>query len=547
MLDRVVAQAAISEGMRVNRAGRTAAACILVLTLAPLSPAHAQSAAEYRAWLEWCASVGGTANGDANNPVCTPGGGSSSGQNQYYNGPGIVEIIQNMAERSRNARLNRATEINNQGVVQYNAGNYAAALPLYRQAFEINPNSAVIRINVMMAINGVAYQDLQTARSARDLNALDRIERSLHEVDRLNTGDVASHPDHPTVMNVLARLRADIAWARQEEARARQYQSQLADASRRIASITEDLSASLAQNESNARRDRASPLGFGDPSQAAPPAATLPNTDTSVVDARGPIGRQYSELPRLEEVENSPGREAWLRGMDAIANSDYELAAAWFGTALQRDPTNAALARGLDGTTFVRDQRRLRAAGFANGQGSTQIVAPDAADISLLFADSAATRAQIDPRLVPTEADARLLAEAPTQPIDPRLIPTDADARLLFDQTSQSIGDLYAAYTAEMVARQATSGDAATNARRAFARDMAGQALVRLSESGADQTAAVSDAVAMLDIAARQAPEVPNYAAARDALRQVARYRTERTTANSSQLSSAERPNGPNN
>lgn len=547
MTKRVVARAAISDGLRVYRAGRMALACTILVMLSPFSPAHAQSADAYRDHLAWCASHGGTHNNDPNNPVCTPGGGSSSGPNQYYNGPGIIEIIQNMAERSRNARFNRATEINNQGVVQFNASNYAAALPLYRQAFEINPNSAVIRINVMMTINWIAFQDLQTARSARDLGALDRIERSLTEVERLNTGDVASHPDHATVMNVLARLRSDIAWAREEHARAAQAQRQLADASRRIASITEDLSASLAQNESSARRDGASNLGFGDPAQTAAAIAAQPNTDTSVVDARGPIGRQYSELPRLEAVENSPGRAAWLRGMDAIANSDYELAAAWFGTALQRDPTNAALARGLDGTTFVRDQRRLRAAGGANAQGPGQIVAPDAADIGLLLADSAATRPPVDPRLVPTDADARLLAEAPTPAVDPRLIPTEADARLLFDQTSRSVGDLYTTHTAEIAARQAPSGDAATNARRAYARDMAGQALARLGEPGADQTAAVSDAVAMLEIAARQAPEVSSYGAARDALRRVAIYRAERTTANSSRLSPAERPAGSNN
>lgn len=75
MKKRVVAPAAVSDGAHVYRASRMALACaILLTTLSPLSPAYAQSADEYRAWLEWCASVGGTSNGDASNPICTSRG-----------------------------------------------------------------------------------------------------------------------------------------------------------------------------------------------------------------------------------------------------------------------------------------------------------------------------------------------------------------------------------------------------------------------------------------------------------------------------------------
>lgn len=120
------------------------------------------------------------------------------------------------------------------------------------------------------------------------------------------------------------------------------------------------------------------------------------HTDTSVVDARGHIGSQFSNLPRLEEVENSAGRQAWLRGMDAVANSDYELAAAWFGTALQRDPTNAAIARMVDGTSFVRDQRRVRAANGALVSSPPEtLTAPTDADLELLREDIEAGAWQI--------------------------------------------------------------------------------------------------------------------------------------------------------
>lgn len=46
-------------------------------TLQPPTRESTEPAASHRAWLEWCASVGGTSNGD-NNLVCTPGAGSAT-------------------------------------------------------------------------------------------------------------------------------------------------------------------------------------------------------------------------------------------------------------------------------------------------------------------------------------------------------------------------------------------------------------------------------------------------------------------------------------
>jgi hypothetical protein len=47
-------------------------AVFVAVSLSPV-PTRAQSAEEYERWLEWCYSIGGTPNGDASNPVCTPG------------------------------------------------------------------------------------------------------------------------------------------------------------------------------------------------------------------------------------------------------------------------------------------------------------------------------------------------------------------------------------------------------------------------------------------------------------------------------------------
>lgn len=65
-----------SFGLRLPGLKRLVLALLLGMLLVPYFPereAQAQSGAEYERWLEWCYSIGGTPNGDASNPVCTPG------------------------------------------------------------------------------------------------------------------------------------------------------------------------------------------------------------------------------------------------------------------------------------------------------------------------------------------------------------------------------------------------------------------------------------------------------------------------------------------
>lgn len=60
--------------------GVTVKAAIAVIALCTCGAVHAQSSAEYSAWLKWCREQGGIPNNDPNHPVCTPasqGGGSS--------------------------------------------------------------------------------------------------------------------------------------------------------------------------------------------------------------------------------------------------------------------------------------------------------------------------------------------------------------------------------------------------------------------------------------------------------------------------------------
>lgn len=100
--------------------------------------------------------------------------------------------------------------------------------------------------------------------------------------------------------------------------------------------------------------------------------------DTMTVDARGRIGEQFAGLPVYKEIASSPGRVAWLRGMDAVARRDWELAAAWFGTAKLRDPSNAAIGRATNLAIWTRDKLR------SPKSAKPQIVVPKPADLELM-------------------------------------------------------------------------------------------------------------------------------------------------------------------
>lgn len=67
-------------------------------------------------------------------------------------------------------------------------------------------------------------------------------------------------------------------------------------------------------------------------------------TGASVVDARSlvPFG---ADLPKVEEMEGSPGVDEWRKGMQAVANYDWPVALAWFQQALLKDPNNQGLLR----------------------------------------------------------------------------------------------------------------------------------------------------------------------------------------------------------
>lgn len=281
--------------------------------------------------------------------VCVSNCGSSSSSTRSSNGGLVGALIREIFRDRSDERRARGTEINNQAVQMERAGNLDEALRMYRRALELN-GSPVTNRNIAGVLTQIAARDFRDARNRNDLAGIRGAEARLAEAESYNR---PGGPDYAMISGWIAEVRNAIREALAYAAREAENARLLTAASGRISSITADISRSLSR-ESAASQARAQSLGFGDPMRGAPAdasASTAPvqivSTDPMVVDARG-RGALPPGVPRLEEVENSPGREAWLRGMDAVLQRDWRLALPWFETALQRDPTNAALGRAVE-------------------------------------------------------------------------------------------------------------------------------------------------------------------------------------------------------
>src|SRR5262249_13324975 len=117
---------------------------------------------------------------------CGGGDGSSSGGLYAPDGLGarIGTWIHN--QFTGDARRARATELNNQGVQYYRAQNYDAAIPLYRQAFALNPNDLIIRGNLISALIWKSGRDWRAAQG--NAAAAENLSRTLDEAERLLSG-----------------------------------------------------------------------------------------------------------------------------------------------------------------------------------------------------------------------------------------------------------------------------------------------------------------------------------------------------------------------
>lgn len=300
-------------------------------------------------------------------------------------------------QMSGQAGRDRASQINHDAIAAQQAGNLDESLRLFRQAHQHNANSLVIRANLMQTLVMVAWRDFQ----ARPNNAtLSAIERLLDECDGLASPAIATEISYyGEILDAAARMRSGIASVREGERQAAENARALGAASPQISSIASNLAGQL--NDVRAS-PASSSLGFGDPSAVA----DLRDAPSDPVDARGVLVSLPPNLPRLEQVEHSPGRDAWLRGMDAVRLHDWELATAWFQTAQLRDPHNEALHNAVVLSEWTRAYYRQAHSGQPSTPLDPALRNPQNVDVNTLLRDPA-VRAPEDSALDLLFADQR--------------------------------------------------------------------------------------------------------------------------------------------
>jgi hypothetical protein len=460
------------------------------------------------------AALAGQTNPDTGvTGVCVSNCGTGSSSSSSSNGGLIGSLIHEMFRDRSDERRARGTQINNQAVEIERAGNLEEALRLYRQALELNPGSAMIRRNIASVLTQIASRDVAAAHyRERNEAALAGAEARLAEADRYN---VQGGPDHQQIAGWIAQTRTAIAEARAYAAREARNKRLLADSSVRISTITTDISQSLAA-EAGASQARAQSLGFGDPSAGgtalaqapAPAPAPIVSSDPMVVDARG-RGALPPGVPRLEEVENSPGQEAWLRGMDAVVQRDWQLAQAWFETALQRDPTNLALGRAVLLARWAREgPQPERPAGAASSPPPTSSAPLQDRAAPLRKWDALARRPA-----KPHDSDLSLLFPGPETP-------RELETRAPLAGESARIFDDHLAEISAVLAAAEADGEFSIEERERI--DLARQTMADQLEADARQLFGAGDvagALALLDRADQQWPFDPRYGRIRDALR----------------------------
>ena len=113
-------------------------------------------------------------------------------------------------------------------------------------------------------------------------------------------------------------------------------------------------------------------LALNGPAPSAPAPMPSPVLDaalpTSVVDARGQTVDLRLPIPALIEASSALGE--WRKGMDAVRQRDWKVAAAWFKQGLLKDPGNDALRRAADladWTIKFRDQEQ-------SGRGAMSLI-----------------------------------------------------------------------------------------------------------------------------------------------------------------------------
>jgi len=346
----------------------------LMISLLPLSGAAQTNNAEWLRMKQDCGLPASLAYNDwvKQNMPCYKG----NNNNSQPSGPTAAEIAARQAEDARNQRITEASNLNDQGIEAYNAGDYQTAIRDFQDALDKMPDDATIKANLQKAKDQVAY--LAAAKKQMEEEAFNK-----NKTETLN--QLKGISDSGT------------------------FDARLRDAPN---------------------------SGSGALNLKTLPDA---NTDTRVVDARNvPSGlpRSVDDAILSGYAAAPPGVSDRVRkGFQAIAAHDWILAKAWFGDALNHDPNNQGLKRLVELADYTRRSlEQQKAAKISEASLKKITLLPQDSDMRFLFPgdESPASRKHLQ---LPQDSDMRFLFPDDAAPASGKKhldLPKDSDIEFLF-------------------------------------------------------------------------------------------------------------------
>lgn len=285
---------------------------------------------------------------------------------------------------ARNPAFDRATTLNEQGIVAYNARDYVTARAKFSAALREDPNDPVIRRNLANAWRAIAWQHQQTLNYVEAIRALRQAVTVDPTLTDLRQGLDALEQQYGRELAAAALRAREQTAAAAERERLRAFAARLADGVRAPADANP------------------SGLGFMDPS--APLNRQAPNGDASVVDLRDILDPRLVVDPRV--FSDNPTVE---REQAALVQNPE----AWYATAQQRVQDAVTENREWSEVLLraIREGPSSSTARFANWATFNEVGFDPALDAALLSAVREAypdLDPNADPRLLRAIAEAEI-------------------------------------------------------------------------------------------------------------------------------------------
>ncbi|WP_332776320.1 tetratricopeptide repeat protein [Polaromonas sp.] len=286
----------------------------------------------YSEYAAACRAEGGTPSPSparCDMPSARGGGSSGSGCPAPCDGGLLGDLLRGIFKPGSSAAEQadqQSRAANEKGVQAYKKGDWAAAISLFQQALQNDPNDPTYRQNLANAQANMANQQ-------------EREKAEREAMDRQRQNKVAADNMQQSIQNFAQTLNAAPVSGGLD------FDGRTAGTAPSVGNSGGlDFTASVTI-----------------PSQKKP-VPVLPSGDPMVVDARGP--RDGAHLTnQVPELKNSPAADRISKGFQAVINHDWPVALAWWQDALKRDPNNAVLKRSVDLAQWMVDKRKATAAG----------------------------------------------------------------------------------------------------------------------------------------------------------------------------------------